>query len=134
MKWENKKDILTKREEKKKKGKGEAPGIAVVIEDKPGLKEWWEACTGEGVTNSFGVFFSDAEIELLPKRLFRCLRTTESLADFVKKRGKLFLTLEDELNKLDPIGNSIRVTGEQIYADRVNNQPEKEQDLAYLDL
>ena len=50
------------------------------------------------------------------------------------EKGKLFLTLEDELNKLDPIGNSIRVTGEQIYADRVNNQPEKEQGLAYLDL
>ena len=42
--------------------------------------------------------------------------------------------LEDELNKLDPIGNRIRVTGEQIYADRVNNQLEKEQGLAYLDL
>ena len=38
VKWENKKDILIKRDEKKKKGKGEAPGIAVVIEDKPGLK------------------------------------------------------------------------------------------------
>jgi hypothetical protein len=88
VKWENKKDILIKREEKKKKGKGEAPGIVVVIEDKPGLKEWWEACTGEGITNSFGVFFSDVEIELLPERLFRCVRTTESLADFVKKRGK----------------------------------------------
>jgi hypothetical protein len=50
VKWENKKDILIQREEKKKKGKGEAPGIAVVIEDKPGLKEWWEACTGEGIT------------------------------------------------------------------------------------
>jgi hypothetical protein len=72
----------------KKKGKGEAPGIAVVIEDKPGLKEWWETCTGEGITNGFGVCFSDAEIELLPERLFRCVRTTESLADFVKKRGK----------------------------------------------
>jgi hypothetical protein len=30
VKWENRKDILIKREEKKKKGKGEAPGIAVV--------------------------------------------------------------------------------------------------------
>ncbi len=50
------------------------------------------------------------------------------------EKGKLFLILEDELNKLDPIGNSIRVTGEQIYADRSNNQPEKEQGLAYLDL
>ena len=49
VKWENKKDILLKRDEKKKKGKGEAPGIAVVIEDKPGLREWWEACTGEGI-------------------------------------------------------------------------------------
>ena len=88
VKWEHKRDILIKREEKKKRGKGEAPGIAVVIEDKPGLREWWEACTGEGITNSFGNFFSKAEIELLPERLFKCVRTTESLADFVKKRGK----------------------------------------------
>ena len=49
-------------------------------------------------------------------------------------KGKLFLTLEEELNKLDPIGNSIRVTGEQIYADRVSHQPEEKQGLAYLDL
>ena len=34
VKWENKQDILIKREEKKKKGKGEAPGVPVVIEDK----------------------------------------------------------------------------------------------------
>jgi len=87
VKWENKKDILIKREEKKKKGKGEAPGIAVVIEDKPGLREWWEACTGEGITNSFGNYFSEAEIELLTERLFKCVRTTELLADFAKKRG-----------------------------------------------
>jgi hypothetical protein len=85
---DNKKDILIKREEKKKKGKGEAPGIEVVIEDKPGLKEWWETCTGEGITNSFGNYFSEPEIELLSKRLFKCVRTTESLTDFVKERGK----------------------------------------------
>ena len=88
MKWENKKDILIHREEKKKKGKGEAPGIAVVIQDKPGLKKWWEASTGEGITNSFGNHFSEAEVEMLPERLFRCVSTTESLADFIKKRGK----------------------------------------------
>ena len=88
VKWENKKDILIKREEKKKKGKGQAPGIPVVIEDKPGLGEWWEACTGEGITNSFGSFFSEAEVDLLPDRLFKCVRTTESLADFVKKKGR----------------------------------------------
>ena len=81
-------DILTKREETKKKGKGKTPGIAVVIEDKPGLREWWEACTEEKITNSFGSFFSSDEISLLPKRLFRCVRTTESLADFIKKGGK----------------------------------------------
>ena len=57
VKWENKKDILIKREEKKKKGKGGAPGIAVVIRDKPRLKEWWEACTGEAITNSFASLF-----------------------------------------------------------------------------
>ncbi len=59
--------ILKKREEKKEKGKGEVPGIAVVIEDKLGLREWWEVCTGEDITNSFGNHFSEAEIELLPE-------------------------------------------------------------------
>jgi len=49
---------------------------------------WWEACTGEGITNSFGSFFSEAEVDLLPDRLFKCVRTTESLADFVKKKGR----------------------------------------------
>ena len=73
VKWENKQDIMIKREEKKKKGKGEAPGISVVIEDKPGLREWWETCTGERITNTFGTFFSKTEIELLPERLFKCL-------------------------------------------------------------
>jgi hypothetical protein len=79
---------LTKREEKKKKGKGKSPGITVVIEDKPDLREWWKACTGEKITNSFGSFFSNAEIGLLSERLFRYVRTTESLVDFVKKGGK----------------------------------------------
>ena len=73
VKWENKTDILIRREEKKKKGQGEAPWIAVVIEDKPGLKEWWEACMGEGITNSFGSFFSEAGIQLLSERLCRCV-------------------------------------------------------------
>ena len=50
------------------------------------------------------------------------------------EKGRLFSILEDESNKLDPVGNSIRVTGEQIYADRVKHQLEKEQGLAYLDL
>ena len=80
--------IPSEREEKKKKGKGKTPGIVVVIEDKPGLREWWEVCTGERITNSFGSFFSNDEIGLLPERLFTCVRTTESLADFVKKGGK----------------------------------------------
>jgi hypothetical protein len=88
VKWENKRDILTKREEKKKKGKGKSPGITVVIEDKPDLREWWKACTREKITNSFGSFFSNAEIGLLPERLFRYVRTTESFVDFVKKGGK----------------------------------------------
>ncbi len=90
MKWENKRDILTKREEKKEKGKGKTPGVSVVIEDKPDLKEWWKACTGERITNIFGSFFSNTEIGLMPERLFRCVRTTESLADFVKKGGKRY--------------------------------------------
>ena len=56
------------------------------------------------------------------------------------KKGELFVILEGELNNLDPIGNSIRVTGEQICADRVSKQQlskqqlEKRQGLAYLDL
>ncbi len=50
------------------------------------------------------------------------------------KKGELFGILEGELNNLDPIGNSITVTGEQIYADRVNKQLEPQQGLAYLDL
>ncbi len=54
----------------------------------PGLREWWETCTGEKITNNFGNFSSKTEIELLPKRLFKCVRTTESIADFVNKRGK----------------------------------------------
>jgi hypothetical protein len=62
-------------------------GISVVIEDKPGLKEWWKACR-ERITNRVGSFFSNDEICLLTERLFRCVRTTESLADFVKKGEK----------------------------------------------
>jgi hypothetical protein len=50
------------------------------------------------------------------------------------KKGELFGILEGELNNLDPIGNSITVTGEQIYADRVSKQLEPQQGLAYLDL
>jgi hypothetical protein len=84
----NKKGILLKGEEKKEKEKGQAPGIAVVMQDKPGLKEWRETCTGEAITNSFGNHFSEAELEILPERLFTCVSTTESLADFIKKRGK----------------------------------------------
>ena len=61
MKWEIKQDILLKREEKKQKGKGETPEITVVIEDKPGLREWWETCTGEKITNliPLGLFSPD---------------------------------------------------------------------------
>ena len=76
VKWENKRDILTKREEKMKKGKGKVLGIVVVIEDKPGLREWWKVCTGKRITNSIGSFFSDVEIGLLPEGLFRCVKTT----------------------------------------------------------
>ncbi len=66
--------------------------ITVVIEDKPGLREWWMTSTGTGerITKSFGNFFSKAEAELLPERLFKCVKTTESLADFVKKEGKRY--------------------------------------------
>ena len=61
--------------------------ITVVIEDKPGLREWWNR--GED-NKKFGNFFSKAEVELLPERLFKCVKTTESLADFVKKEGKRY--------------------------------------------
>ena len=40
IKWENTGEILKRREDKKK-GTGEAPGIAVVIADKPGLRRCW---------------------------------------------------------------------------------------------
>jgi hypothetical protein len=45
IQWQYTGEIL-KRRENKKKGKREAPGIAVVtIADKPGLKRWWGICT-----------------------------------------------------------------------------------------
>jgi hypothetical protein len=43
------------------------------------------------------------------------------------------VVLEGELNNLDPIGNSISVTGDQIYSNQVSRQLEEERglDLSY---
>jgi hypothetical protein len=45
IKWENKGEILQRREHKNKKGEGESQGIPVVITDKTVLRKWWEAST-----------------------------------------------------------------------------------------
>lgn len=50
------------------------------------------------------------------------------------EKGKLFLILQEGVNGWDPIGSSIKVTGEQIYADRVKQDPEEKQGLVDLDL
>jgi hypothetical protein len=52
--------------------------------------------------------------------LFFILEHNNTTINFYTR--ELFVILEGELNNLDPIGNSIRVTGEQIYADRVNKK------------
>ena len=117
---------------------------------KKGEKTVWRQMTGISIGSSCSGILANltllmGEIDMLDKletkgivlsAYNRYVDDITAISDVREKneKGKLFLTLEDELNKLDPIGNSIRVTGEQIYADRVNNQPEKEQGLAYLDL
>jgi hypothetical protein len=45
IKWENKGEILQRREHKNKKGEGESQGIPVVIADKTVLRKWWEVST-----------------------------------------------------------------------------------------
>ncbi len=46
----------------------------------------------------------------------RYVDDTSATSDVIdtNEKGKLFSILEEELNKLHPIGNSIRVTGEQM--------------------
>ena len=64
------------------------PGIPVVVPDKQGLREWWQQCTREDITQSFGEYFTHAEVEMLPSRMFKCLSRTESMGDFVKRNRK----------------------------------------------
>ena len=40
--------------------------------------------------------------------------------------------LEDELDKLDPIGNRIRLTGEQIYDEQIYDDREKASSIRYV--
>ena len=117
---------------------------------KKGEKTVWRQMTGISIGSSCSGILANltllmGEIDMLDRletkgivlsAYNRYVDDITAISDVREKneKGKLFLILEDKLNKLDPIGNSIRVTGEQIYADRVNNQPEKEQGLAYLDL
>jgi len=117
---------------------------------KKGEKTVWRQMTGISIGSSCSGILANltllmGEIDMLDRletkgivlsTYNRYVDDITAISDVREKseRGKLFLVLEDELNKLDHIGNSIRVTGEQIYADRVNNQLEKEQGLAYLDL
>ena len=89
--WSSKQEVLKKREEGGKnsaKNKAGPPGIPVVVPDKQGLREWWQQCTRQGVTQSFGEYFTNAEVEMLPSRMFRCLSRTESMGDFVKRNRK----------------------------------------------
>jgi hypothetical protein len=89
--WSSKQEVLKKRDEAGKnseKAKKGPPGIPVVVPDKQGLKEWWQLCTKQGITQSFGEYFTDAEVEMLPSRMFKCLSRTESMGDFVKRNRK----------------------------------------------
>ena len=90
VKLENNQNILIKREGNKKKRKGESPGIAVLIEDNPGLREWWETCTGERITNNFGTFCSKTEITLLP-----------DYSNVCERQNRLQISLRREENDSD---------------------------------
>ena len=89
--WDSKQEVIRKREERRKnsaKSKAGPPGIPVVVPDKQGLREWWEQCTRQGITQSFAEYFTDAEMEMLPSRMFKCLSRTESMGDFIKRNRK----------------------------------------------
>jgi hypothetical protein len=89
--WDSKQEVIRKREERGKnsaKSKAGPPGIPVVVPDKQGLREWWEQCTRQGITKSFAEYFTDAEMEMLPSRMFKCLTRTESMGDFIKRNRK----------------------------------------------
>ena len=76
--------------DKKKKGKGKYQGYQVVVARKPDKERMVGSMHG-GKHSNFSVLgcFGEelAEVEML-SRLFKCLSTTESISDFIKKRGK----------------------------------------------
>ena len=153
--------IETKKGEEKRKAielrKITIPLIIFILEHqfcstigKQGEKTVWRQVTGISIGSSCSGILANltllmGEIDMLGRLetkgvvlsiYNRYVDDITAISDVKDKneKGRLFSILEDELNKLDPVGNSIRVTGEQIYADRVKHQLEKEQGLAYLDL
>ena len=88
--WVSKQEVIRKREEGEKNSasKAGAPGIPVVVPDKQGLREWWEQCTRQDITQSFAEYLTDEEVEMLPSRMFKCLSRTESTGDFIKRNRK----------------------------------------------
>jgi hypothetical protein len=88
--WDSKQEVIRKREEggKNSASKAGPPGIPVVVPDKQGLREWWEQCTRQSITENFGEYFTNAEMEMLPSRMFKCLSRTESMGDFIKRNRK----------------------------------------------
>jgi hypothetical protein len=89
--WDSKQEVIRKREERGKnsaKSKAGPPGIPVVVPDKQGLREWWEQCTRQSITENFGEYLTNAEMEMLPSRMFKCLSRTESTGDFIKRNRK----------------------------------------------
>ncbi len=88
--WDSKQEFLRKREGGKNSTKSKAgpPGIPVVVPDTQGLRQWWEQCTRQGITTGFAEYFTDAEVEMLPSRMFKCLTRTESMGDFIKRNRK----------------------------------------------
>ncbi len=117
---------------------------------KEGEKTVWRQVTGISINSSCNGILANltllmTEIDMLDRLETKgiILSTYNRYVDDItaisdvrekNKKGELFMMLEAELNNLDPIGDNIRVTGDQIYTDRVNKQAEKEQGLAYLDL
>jgi hypothetical protein len=73
--WGSKQEVLRKREEggrNSTKSKTGTPGIPVVVPDKQGLREWCQPCTRQDITQSFGEYFTDSQVEMLPSRMFKC--------------------------------------------------------------
>jgi predicted glycosyl hydrolase (DUF1957 family) len=85
---QNKKSSESEKREEKTQHLKQGPGIPVVVPDKQGLREWWEQCTRQGITENFGEYLTNAEMEMLPSRMFKCLIRTESMGDFIKRNRK----------------------------------------------